>query len=65
MNTVVLLSRDNLLLKQLQAAFARSAPQLKAVLADDPLARNAQIAACWFPCRAASPHCRTCKSFTR
>jgi glyoxylate/hydroxypyruvate reductase A len=49
MNTVVLLSRDNLLLKQLQAAFARSVPQLKAVLADGPLARNAQIAACWFP----------------
>ena len=48
-NTVVLLSRDNLLLKQLQAAFARSAPQLKAVLADDPQAANAQIAACWFP----------------
>jgi glyoxylate/hydroxypyruvate reductase A len=48
-NTVVLLSRDNLLLKQLQAAFARSAPQLTTVLADDPLARNAQIAACWFP----------------
>ncbi|MBK5414411.1 NAD(P)-dependent oxidoreductase [Pseudomonas sp. TH31] len=48
-NTVVLLSRDNLLLKQLQAAFARSAPQLTVVLADDPLAANAQIAACWFP----------------
>jgi glyoxylate/hydroxypyruvate reductase A len=49
MNTVVLLSRDTLLLKQLQAAFARSAPQLTTVLADDPLAKNAQIAACWFP----------------
>ncbi|MGF0241057.1 2-hydroxyacid dehydrogenase [Rhodococcus sp. IEGM1300] len=49
MNTVVLLSRDSLLLKQLQAAFARSAPQLTAVLAEDPLAANAQIAACWFP----------------
>ena len=48
-NTVVLLSRDNLLLKQLQAAFARSAPQLKAVLANDPQAAYAQIAACWFP----------------
>lgn len=49
MNTVVLLSRDTLLLKQLQAAFARSAPQLTAVPADDPQAANAQIAACWFP----------------
>ncbi|CAI8735469.1 Glyoxylate/hydroxypyruvate reductase A [Pseudomonas sp. IT-P171] len=49
MNTVVLLSRDTLLLQQLQAAFARSAPQLTTVLADDPLAEHAQIAACWFP----------------
>ncbi|MGW8465630.1 2-hydroxyacid dehydrogenase [Pseudomonas sp. CLCA07] len=49
MNTVVLLSRDTLLIKQLQAAFARSAPQLTTVLADDPQAVNAQIAACWFP----------------
>ena len=48
-NTVVLLSRDTLLLKQLQAAFARSAPQLTAVLADDSRAANAQMAACWFP----------------
>ena len=49
MNTVVLLSRDSLLLEQLQAAFARSAPQLNAVLMDDPLAAEAQVAACWFP----------------
>jgi glyoxylate/hydroxypyruvate reductase A len=49
MNTVVLLSRDTLLLKQLQAAFARSAPQLTTVLADDSRAANAQMAACWFP----------------
>jgi glyoxylate/hydroxypyruvate reductase A len=49
MNTVALLSRDSLLLKQLQEAFARSAPQLKAVLAEDPQAKNAQVAACWFP----------------
>lgn len=49
MSTVVLLSRDTLLLKQLQAAFARSAPQLTTVLADDPRAVNAQMAACWFP----------------
>lgn len=49
MNTVVLLSRDTLLLKQLQEAFARSAPQLTAVLAEDPQAKNAQVAACWFP----------------
>jgi glyoxylate/hydroxypyruvate reductase A len=49
MNTVALLSRDSLLLQQLQEAFARSAPQLTAVLAEDPQAKNAQIAACWFP----------------
>ncbi|AXI62578.1 glyoxylate/hydroxypyruvate reductase A [Pseudomonas kribbensis] len=49
MNTVALMSRDRLLLKQLQEAFARRAPQLSAVLADDPRAANAQIAACWFP----------------
>ncbi|MGL6245410.1 2-hydroxyacid dehydrogenase [Pseudomonas sp.] len=49
MNTVVLLSRDTLLLKQLQAAFSRNAPQLTTVLADDPQAANAQVAACWFP----------------
>lgn len=49
MNTVVLMSRDTLLLKQLQEAFARCAPQLSAVLADDPRAADAQIAACWFP----------------
>lgn len=49
MNTVVLLSRDSLLLEQLQAAFARSAPQLNAVLMDDPSAAQAQVAACWFP----------------
>ncbi|WP_438299232.1 2-hydroxyacid dehydrogenase [Pseudomonas sp. NMS19W] len=49
MNTVALMSRDMLLLKQLQEAFARRAPQLSAVLADDPRAVNAQIAACWFP----------------
>ena len=49
MNTVALLSRDKHLLEQLQAAFERSAPQLTAVLADDPRAVEAQIAACWFP----------------
>jgi len=49
MNTVALMSRDMLLLKQLQEAFARCAPQLSAVLADDPRAADAQIAACWFP----------------
>ncbi|MFJ2713906.1 2-hydroxyacid dehydrogenase [Pseudomonas sp. NPDC087346] len=49
MNTVALLSRDTLLLKQLQEAFARSAPHLTAVLAEDPQAKNAQVAACWFP----------------
>ncbi|WP_236190814.1 2-hydroxyacid dehydrogenase [Pseudomonas pharyngis] len=49
MNTVALMSRDTLLLKQMQEAFARCAPQLSAVLADDPRAATAQIAACWFP----------------
>jgi len=49
MNTVALMSRDTLLLKQLQESFARRAPQLTAVLADNPQAANAQIAACWFP----------------
>lgn len=49
MNTVALMSRDTLLLKQLQEAFARCAPQLSAVLADDPRAADAQLAACWFP----------------
>ncbi|WDG52200.1 2-hydroxyacid dehydrogenase [Pseudomonas chlororaphis] len=49
MSIVVLLSRDSLLLKQLQAAFARCAPQVQAVLADDPRAAQAQVAACWFP----------------
>lgn len=49
MSVVVLLSRDSLLLKQLQAAFARCVPQLQAVLADDPRAAQATMAACWFP----------------
>jgi glyoxylate/hydroxypyruvate reductase A len=49
MNTVVLLSRDSVLLGQLQAAFARQAPDLKIVLADDPAAAQARVAACWFP----------------
>lgn len=49
MNTVVLLSRDSLLLTPLLAAFARRAPHLRTVLADDPHAASAQMAACWFP----------------
>ncbi|AJO79761.1 glyoxylate/hydroxypyruvate reductase A [Pseudomonas sp. MRSN 12121] len=49
MSIVVLLSRDSLLLTQLQAAFARCAPQVQAVLADDPRALQARVAACWFP----------------
>lgn len=49
MNTVVLLSRDSILLGQLQAAFARQAPDIRVVLADDPVASEAQVAACWFP----------------
>lgn len=49
MNTIVLLSRDSVLLGQLQAAFARQAPDVRAVLADDPAAIHARVAACWFP----------------
>lgn len=60
MSPVVLLSRDTTLLQQLQQAFARSAPQLDAVLADDPLAGEAQVAACWFPPPAASGPCPAC-----
>jgi glyoxylate/hydroxypyruvate reductase A len=49
MMTVVLLASDTGLLTQLQAAFARQAPELRVVLADDPLAAQAQVAACWYP----------------
>lgn len=49
MTTVVLLSRDTALLAQLQIAFARETPELHVVLADDPAASRAQIAACWYP----------------
>ncbi|MFJ4430640.1 2-hydroxyacid dehydrogenase [Pseudomonas sp. NPDC089395] len=49
MKPLVLLSTDQALLGQLQNAFARSAPQLRVVLANDPAAVDAQIAACWFP----------------
>ncbi|WP_372028498.1 2-hydroxyacid dehydrogenase [Pseudomonas kurunegalensis] len=49
MNPLVLLSADNVLLGQLQAAFARQAPGLRVVLADDPAAVDAEVAACWFP----------------
>ncbi|SDI40840.1 glyoxylate/hydroxypyruvate reductase A [Pseudomonas flavescens] len=49
MTTIVLLSRDSGLLAQLQAAFARQAPDLQVVLADDPHAVHARVAACWYP----------------
>jgi glyoxylate/hydroxypyruvate reductase A len=49
MTTVVLLAADTTLLAQLQAAFARQAPELRVVLADDPAALHAQVAACWHP----------------
>ncbi|RJG09091.1 glyoxylate/hydroxypyruvate reductase A [Pseudomonas cavernicola] len=49
MKPLVLLSSDTLLLGQLRAAFARQAPELQVVLADDPAAKDAEIAACWFP----------------
>ncbi|MDZ3991052.1 glyoxylate/hydroxypyruvate reductase A [Pseudomonas sp. Teo4] len=49
MKPLVLLSTDPVLLGQLQSAFARSAPQVPVVLADDPAACEAEVAACWFP----------------
>lgn len=49
MMTVVLLASDTALLGQLQAAFARQAPELRVVLAHDPAAAQAQVAACWYP----------------
>lgn len=49
MTTIVLLSRDSILLGQLQAAFARQAPDIRVVLADDPASSQAHVAACWFP----------------
>ncbi|MCF8984593.1 glyoxylate/hydroxypyruvate reductase A [Pseudomonas syringae] len=49
MTTIVLLSKDNVLLKQLQSAFAIHAPHLHAVLAEDPGANDAVVAACWYP----------------
>ena len=49
MTTVVLLSKDPGLLVQLQQAFAEHAPEFRAVLADDPAAEQAIVAACWYP----------------
>lgn len=49
MTTVVLLSKDQGLLAQLQQAFAEHAPQLRAVLGDDFEANQAITAACWYP----------------
>jgi glyoxylate/hydroxypyruvate reductase A len=49
MSTVVLLSKDAGLLPLLQAAFAEHAPEVRAVLLDDPAAGEAQVAACWYP----------------
>ncbi|AOE85509.1 2-hydroxyacid dehydrogenase [Pseudomonas sp. TCU-HL1] len=49
MKPLVLLSADQVLLGQLQNAFARQEPELRVVLADDPAARDAEVAACWFP----------------
>jgi len=49
MTTLVLLSKDHKLLAQLQAAFAEHAPSLQVVLADDPAAAQARVAACWHP----------------
>jgi glyoxylate/hydroxypyruvate reductase A len=49
MTTVVLLSKDERLLQQLQDAFVTHAPHLRAVLADDPAAKDAVVAACWYP----------------
>ncbi|MDH4563901.1 glyoxylate/hydroxypyruvate reductase A [Pseudomonas sp. BN411] len=49
MKPLVLLSADTVLLGQLQSAFARTEPELHVVLADDPAAQQAEVAACWFP----------------
>lgn len=49
MNTVVLLSTDTTLLGLLKQAFKRQAPELNVVLADEPGAEQAHVAACWFP----------------
>ncbi|WAH55362.1 glyoxylate/hydroxypyruvate reductase A [Pseudomonas silvicola] len=49
MTTIVLLSRDTVLLGQLQKAFAEHAPALKVALADAPEAAEAEVAACWYP----------------
>lgn len=49
MKPLVLLSADAVLLGQLKSAFARQAPELQVVLADDPAAQQAEVAACWFP----------------
>jgi glyoxylate/hydroxypyruvate reductase A len=49
MMTIVLLACDTVLLGQLHAAFARQAPDMRVVLADDPAAVEAQVAACWYP----------------
>ena len=46
MKPLVLLSTDQALLGQLQSAFARSAPQLHVVLANDPAAQEAQRPPC-------------------
>lgn len=49
MTVVVLLSRDEGLIDQLRGAFAEHAPQLTVVTREDSRARDAVIAACWFP----------------
>jgi len=49
MMTVVLLANDATLLGPLREAFTRQAPELRVVLADDPAAIHAQVAACWYP----------------
>jgi glyoxylate/hydroxypyruvate reductase A len=56
MTTVVLLTNDTVLNSELQAAFARNAPELKVVLPDDPAAAEAQIAACWYPPAGSMAH---------
>ncbi|NBA95889.1 glyoxylate/hydroxypyruvate reductase A [Pseudomonas sp. R5(2019)] len=49
MNTVVLLATDEGLLASLKRSFQREAPELEVVLADEPGAQRAEVAACWFP----------------
>lgn len=49
MRPLVLLSADRDLLHQLKAKFHQLAPGITVVLADEPEAQYAEVAACWYP----------------